>query len=1548
MHTMNATNVNYTVDNPAICSEDGRDYCLRPKIFLTGDFDGDGREELAVAYATGIGFINGTSTESLDSARLEVYRLGNAQLDCLGRFNIGTYNLDLISRGVEAKNSERLFSLDVDGDGKQEVCLVRNDGMSIYRFRSLQGGTLTMEKWKTASFPSLKDLQKYDMCFGEFNGDGIPDMALAFNDYPNLEYGQTETLVTYLGCGNGTFERKSSCKASSDDVAYCGSKNVPVQFSYMSQDIDKDGRSEIVKYATDANGRFRLYTIHVPNGVVAGRDEIVNGLDASQSWQLVTSQLYRGCRNASLVAVGDSGRLALMSCQWPQDAMRLMTSLSDGLGNAYSFSYKRIFDNITDLGPDINKYKFPYTNFYGEQLLCTEVKKYGYDGVMASNVEYTYGDAVMHRQGLGFCGFSSIRSIDDITGDTTLVVCDPLNFGAPKFNSNRLEENIFEYESIIGSNKIIDIRLVQKTSFDKAIGKRSVTDYKYDDFRNVICESSDYGSGYKQIKRSNYLNEVSPQINIIGLPMLETTTTETGGQFSMTGQRTTYNARHLPETVVEFYGEENSVVKISRYTYDELCNLTKEEVKNYDSNELIEKKYGYTDDSGYLGKTLVSSTDDKGLTTKYKYCGFGVIISITLKPWFFEGGDTAVAAHGLVTGGPIDIGDQPMLTNGLGTYTRYDAFGRIDSVGNEIGNSKVTHLSWAGVTEAGCYVSLVTETGKPDRRNVFDGFNREVQTAVMRPDGRWLKTDKLYDCRGNIMSESLPYTSEQPQLVTTGYDHYGRVIRKLWPSGRSESYSYHGLSSASTVEGITSTSCVDPLGRIVEVERPDGTVKYTLRPDGQPEAILVNGSISTTFEYDSFGRKTVINDPSAGRREYAYDAAGNVASETDARGRKVMHKYDKLGRVILNEHDGITQSFKYDYDGNVESVTQSDGQWMHYGYDIACRVVQVDDNGYIRKYGYVDGNVAEIRHVLPRKLHLDDIVERYVYSKGTLTELSIDNVGVVWRLNAESDMGIPSATSGMAISTEFSYDSDMRLSRQVAKSKGGAVLHNMEYNYDPETGNLMSRTDNLGYGEEQFEYDELNRLVSYGNDQEVEYDEKGNILALDAAEEYKYGSARPYAVNSVETEEDAEGQRIVFNALQKPDSIMQGGVTAAFTYGCDGQRSLMRIFDGRGNGTDTRYYGSQQFTLLSHKNGNDVKNVAILYLGGTLYRAPVALVNNIYDCNGWQVYDIVRDHLGSISEIVDTAGCVVQSLRYDAWGNLCDAYTQEAYTAANMPQLVLGRGYCGHEHLLDFGLINMNARLYDPAVGRFLSPDPQVQLPDNVQSYNRYSYCLNNPLRYRDEDGEFFLGLVIGFFRGIFTWQNPFKTAWHTAVNETKIRIGLLKADWSQGFFKGMKQLVSRFTWESLQTVVGISYSLVRNWIVDTEVRYNGGATFVIKFNGKGNGITIGNYININDKLSYEKANVFAGGSFNPANDELYVHEYGHYIQSQNNGPLYLPVFGIPSLIDCKFNDNHSDTWTEKDATTRGMAYFGKTENIKYPYYHKMLARHLKLVSFDN
>ena len=87
-------------------------------------------------------------------------------------------------------------------------------------------------------------------------------------------------------------------------------------------------------------------------------------------------------------------------------------------------------------------------------------------------------------------------------------------------------------------------------------------------------------------------------------------------------------------------------------------------------------------------------------------------------------------------------------------------------------------------------------------------------------------------------------------------------------------------------------------------------------------------------------------------------------------------------------------------------------------------------------------------------------------------------------------------------------------------------------------------------------------------------------------------------------------------------------------------------------------------------------------------------------------------------------------LSYDAWGrrNAADGSYDNVSAAFD-------RGYTGHEHLDAFGLINMNGRLYDPMLGRMLSPDIVVQQTDYTQSYNRYSYCFNNPLRFTDPSG---------------------------------------------------------------------------------------------------------------------------------------------------------------------------------------------------------------------
>ncbi|MFC1941651.1 RHS repeat-associated core domain-containing protein [Chloroflexota bacterium] len=59
------------------------------------------------------------------------------------------------------------------------------------------------------------------------------------------------------------------------------------------------------------------------------------------------------------------------------------------------------------------------------------------------------------------------------------------------------------------------------------------------------------------------------------------------------------------------------------------------------------------------------------------------------------------------------------------------------------------------------------------------------------------------------------------------------------------------------------------------------------------------------------------------------------------------------------------------------------------------------------------------------------------------------------------------------------------------------------------------------------------------------------------------------------------------------------------------------------------------------------------------------------------------------------------------------------------------------------GLYYYNARYYNPTIGRFISPDSIIPDPANPQAFNRYSYCLNNPLKYVDPSGNFPFVLVL-------------------------------------------------------------------------------------------------------------------------------------------------------------------------------------------------------------
>ena len=152
-------------------------------------------------------------------------------------------------------------------------------------------------------------------------------------------------------------------------------------------------------------------------------------------------------------------------------------------------------------------------------------------------------------------------------------------------------------------------------------------------------------------------------------------------------------------------------------------------------------------------------------------------------------------------------------------------------------------------------------------------------------------------------------------------------------------------------------------------------------------------------------------------------------------------------------------------------------------------------------------------------------------------------------------------------------------------------------------------------------------------------------------------------------------------------------------------------------------------------------------------------------------YYVYTDHLGSITGITDANNVSKDKRSYDAWGRLRD----ENWSYPNVKtrygfNTLTDRGYTAHEEMNEFNLVNMNGRVYDPLVGAMLQPDVVIQDAGNSQSYNRYSYCRNNPLRYSDPSGYSYINY--GFANAYqavqqFLWKN---NAIYLHVNGKRIR----------------------------------------------------------------------------------------------------------------------------------------------------------------------------------
>ncbi|MCG7496538.1 type IV secretion protein Rhs [Vibrio sp. Of7-15] len=382
-----------------------------------------------------------------------------------------------------------------------------------------------------------------------------------------------------------------------------------------------------------------------------------------------------------------------------------------------------------------------------------------------------------------------------------------------------------------------------------------------------------------------------------------------------------------------------------------------------------------------------------------------------------------------------------------------------------------------------------------------------------------------------------------------------------------------------------------------------------------------------------------------------------------------------------------------------------------------------------------------------------------------LSELDSNNHAkgkiVYWTLNdLDAEGRVTSELYGNGLVNSFDYNEGTGQLQNIMTFKGREAVRRLHYSYD-RTDNVTLRHDLINDISETYTYDTLDRLRSntlvglnnkhtqnplFNKTYSVIYDDAGNIKYKSDVGHYIYADPnhahavtragdKEYSYDANGNMVSGDGKQISWNSLNKPIEIKSSTGTVRFAYDETGQR----YFKSNQNGDKTWYLG-QSYERIERGNG-EIEHKQYINAGGKLVAINIDRKKSNPDgltaSFDKQVRYLHSDALHSIDLITDQWGNVVDRKNYDAWGKARPfEWTKDASFIEQ--SLMVNRGYTSHEHIEETDLIHMNGRVYDSTIGRFLSADAFIQAPDNSQSYNRYSYVINNPMKYNDPSGHFF------------------------------------------------------------------------------------------------------------------------------------------------------------------------------------------------------------------
>ncbi|OWK30950.1 DUF4123 domain-containing protein [Sphingomonas mucosissima] len=497
--------------------------------------------------------------------------------------------------------------------------------------------------------------------------------------------------------------------------------------------------------------------------------------------------------------------------------------------------------------------------------------------------------------------------------------------------------------------------------------------------------------------------------------------------------------------------------------------------------------------------------------------------------------------------------------------------------------------------------------------------------------------------------------------------------------GRTERFEYHGQQLATIIDGNGNRTEVkrDDSDRPAGFRFADGREEsYRYDPAGHLAAIVRGGGARLDVTCDANGRVRLLRTTDGEEAAFDYDEAGRMIAATNAAGTVVWH-YDEIGRVVEERSADATVGYDYDEVGLV-GLTYPDGSTIHYVRDRDQRLEALCDwTGGWHRLEYAPDDTGW------RKTSPDGtIVTTMLDSIGLLASQQVEHNGkLLWQsrhVHDDEDRLHERHDSRLG-TTGFDYDAEGQLTRHVRSN--GAVD---EFSYD---GN-GNRTHSPA-GSAQF--DATDRIVEQGTSHYT-HDDNGSMVARvgpDSAWRFAYDG-----FGRLITAEDATGRRI------------------GYGYDALGRRLWKRV-TGDGQDRTTRFIWAGEQVIREVSDGAAPRD----YCYWPQTYTPLLLRD------GDQLYHFHCDQTGTPQRLTATDGSIAWESDGDAFGNTCVLHATVA-----QPLRLPGQ-YADEE----FGLtLHYNRfRFYDPALGRYISPDP-IGFAGGL---NLYTYAGGDPVNRADPLG---------------------------------------------------------------------------------------------------------------------------------------------------------------------------------------------------------------------